>query len=135
MPAQITGLSISDTLIYINPGDEDNVLAVLSWDPIDNSRYVLSIRNVGEDAEMIGFLEFEEQNNPFLTLSDQHKVELKGGHFPHYGRYEIYVSAISPEYELFYNQFTGLANAPSNISGGLGIFTAFNGAAVKVHVQ
>jgi hypothetical protein len=135
MPAKITGLTITDTLIYVNPGDEEDVLAVLSWNPMENVRYVLSIRNMSENAEIIEFIEYDAQNNPFLSVSNEHQVELKGAHFRYHGRYEIYVSAISPAYELFYNQFTGLANAPSNITGGLGIFAAFNGASVKVHVQ
>lgn len=135
MPQKITGLNITDTLINVLPGTEETVLAVLSWEPQSNVQYALSIRNLDPNAEPIEFLNQDTQNNPFYAISDGHSIELKGGHFRHYGRYQIYVTVVSPEYQMFYNQFTGMTNAPSNIVGGLGIFTAFNGDAVTVEVQ
>jgi hypothetical protein len=135
MPQKITGLNITDTLIHVTPGSEETVLSVLSWNPQENVQYALSIRNLDPNAEPIEFLNQDIQNNPFYEISQGHSIELKGGHFRHYGVYQIYVTVVSPEYQMFYNQFSGMSNAPTNIAGGLGIFTAFNGDAVTIEVQ
>lgn len=135
MPQKITGLTITDTLITVYPGSEETVLSVLSWEPQAGAQYALSIRNLDSDADLIEFINQDVQSNPFYQVNTANSIELKGAHFLHYGTYQIYVTVVSPEYQMFYSQFTGMSNAPSNIIGGLGIFTAFNGDAVTVQVQ
>ncbi len=135
MPPPVTGLGISDSIINIIPGDEELVVATLSWNHIENAEYALFVRNLDENADFVELYIPDPDVNPFYQISSTNTIELRSTHFKHYGAYELYVTVVNAEYKAFYNRLTGISNAHSNISGGLGVFTAFNGSSVSVVVQ
>lgn len=137
MPPMITGLSIDQDVLQFTASQEDDVLATLSWDPLTQGPYCIFIRNIDDAAIETGNNYTDAGNNPFISLVHTHQVALKAAHFSHLGTYDLYVTAANPEYANLYagNPGGNFVSAPSNISNGYGVFTAFNGASVTVHVQ
>ncbi len=137
MPSPVTGLTISNTNIQIIPGDDNQTVATISWDPIqDGASYAIFVRQIPADADYVELFAPDQVNNPFMDIVHTNIVELKSAHFRYYGSYQLYVTAVSQQYEVFYDQpSTGMANAPGNIENGWGIFTAFYGSSVNVTVQ
>lgn len=136
-PSQLTGLEISNSEIYIEPGIIEEVVTTLSWDPIPNAiGYCLFIRNLNESATPISYYTFSSQS-PFSRINHSTTVDLKSNDFEYFGSYQIYVTAIGPEFQLMYSGSNNdnLMTAPSNIEDGWGVFTAFNGQSVTVTVQ
>jgi hypothetical protein len=137
MPPAVSGLAISTDQISLQLGSEQTVLAELVWDAVYAGPYCLFIRNVAANALSTGHGGAAQAGNPFYQVVYHNHIELKGAHFSHYGTYEIYVTAVNKEYvDLFGSGTSGsMVAAPSNVSNGYGVFTAFNGQAVTVHVN
>lgn len=137
MPSPVTGLTISSSNIQIIPGDDDQTVAVLSWDAMaPGTSYAIFVRQIPADVDYVELFAPDQNDNPFMDIVHTNIVELKSAHFRYYGTYQLYVTAVSDEYEVFYDQpSAGMANAPGNIENGWGIFTAFYGSAVNVTVQ
>ncbi len=138
IPAPITGLELSQNVISLQGAQADETLVVLSWDELGPGiKYGLFIRNLPTGATPGGPISSGVQGNPFYQLSDGNQIELKAEHFSYTGLYELYVTAVNQEYiDLFGGgQPSSMRNAPSNVVNGLGVFTAFNGSSITLHVQ
>lgn len=137
MPPPITGLTIDHDVLHLTASHEEDILAELSWNPVGNGPYCIFIRNRSESAIETGYGSTHAEENPFISLVHTHQVALRSAHFAHLGTYDLYVTVANPEYADLYvgNPTGGFVSAPSNISDGYGVFTAFNGMAVTVHVQ
>ncbi len=136
-PSQLTGLEINNSAIYIEPGSANTVVATLSWDPVPNAiGYCLFIRNLYPSATPVSNYSASSQS-PFSIINHSTTVDLKSNDFQYFGSYQIYVTAIRPEFQLMYSGSNNdnLMTAPSNIEDGWGVFTAFNGQSVTVTVQ
>lgn len=136
MPPVMQGLSASEDYIQLNQSSSDEVLSHLTWGDVHDGPYCIFIRNIG-DLLPTGHEASTPAENPFLQLVHTNSAQLKAAHFNHYGTYEIYVTAVNAEYVDLFNAGARLTMtaAPSNISNGLGVFTAFNGQAVTITVE
>jgi len=137
MPMLVTGLTISNSNIQIIPGDESQTVATLTWDAMPaGTSFAIFVRHIPSEPDHVEFYAPDQDDNPFLDIVHTNMVELKSAHFRYYGSYQLYVTAVSQEYEVFYDQpSAGMANAAGNIENGWGIFTAFYGSTVNVSVQ
>ncbi len=136
MPPMMQGLVSSESSIQLSQSNNEAVLALLTWDEVHDGPYCVFIRNMN-DLQPTGHEASATAENPFLQVVHSNSAQLKAGHFSHYGTYEIYVSAVNAEYVDLFNADARLTMtaAPSNISNGLGVFTAFNGQAVTITVE
>lgn len=136
MPPMMHGLVSSESYIQLSQSSNEAVLAHLTWDEVHDGPYCIFIRNVS-DLTPTGHEASSTAENPFLQVVHTNSAQLKAAHFSHYGTYEIYVSAVNAEYVDLFNAGARLTMtaAPSNISNGLGVFTAFNGQAVTITVE
>lgn len=140
MPKKVENINVSNYLIDILPGDTSQVVAVVSWDEIEEtSGYCVFIRTIDDDAKPIStYPSLSDNRNPFLIVNENNSVELKSAHFSHFGEYEIYVTAVNKEYLSIYTNNSDASlgsHAPSNIQNGWGVFTAFNGESLTITVQ
>ena len=134
-PEKITGLEISDTLLYPLPGVAGDTLAYLSWNPVGGAAtYCIFIRNIsahyGPLSQVSGYTSVFHR--PVFT----HSAVLSSADFSFAGKFDIYVTAVQNDYAAMYNTGTGAMDGTwTNIENGSGIFTGFNGDAVSVTVQ
>ncbi len=138
-PSKISNLQISDSIIEINPGNTNNIVATLNFNGVaDAYGYCLFIRNTNGYAMPVGNNGgYESSESPFAHVNSNTVIALKSADFKYTGTYDIYVTAVGSEYAMMYSGFgtNNLISAPSNIQNGWGVFTAFNGEAVTVTVQ
>lgn len=136
MPPMMQGLNASEDYIQLSQSGSNAVLSHLTWDDVHDGPYCIFIRNM-DDLQPTGHEAASSVENPFLQVVHTNSAQLKAAHFSHYGTYEIYVTAVNSEYVDLFNAGARLTMtaAPSNISNGLGVFTAFNGQAVIITVE
>jgi hypothetical protein len=137
---QPQNVTLSSQKITLSPGNNENIVAELSWDEVQGaSGYCIFLRNLGENDYPVGTYvpNSNAAGNPFRIVNQDTDIELKSGDFSHYGDYELYVTAINEEYADMYSNdgSFSLTSAPSNIENGWGVFTAFNGVGINVVVE
>lgn len=141
VPPRIDSVIISSNTINIDITDPGQVMANISWTPVPGYKYCIFLRSPNSGAQPVSFNASTHidlsQENPFTRLIEGESVDLKAGYFSHYGEWELYVTAVSPEYETYYqvSNSSHFSTAESNITDGWGIFTAFNGYPVTILVQ
>ncbi len=136
-PDSLSNLSISSSEIALTPERPDSVLARLSWDPVPGATgYCIFVRAMGYDCFPVGGLGSNSQT-ALYRIHSENQVSLKSSDFTHYGSYSLYVTAINADYAQYYQ---GSVHAPLIAAGDApyafwGLFTAFNGEAIQVHVK
>lgn len=137
MPAEITGLQISEAEIDLEGSSDNEVLTELSWDPHPGGLYCVFLRNIEGGVPLGGPGLGAPTETQFGRVLTGHSMELTASHFPSVGSFALYVTVVNEDYARLYGTSSGMnltANS-GNISGGVGVFTAFNGASVIVDVQ
>ena len=138
-PPKISNLQISDSIIEINPGSANSIVATLNFNGVPEAfGYCLFIRNRNGYAMPVGINGgYESSESPFSHVNSNTTIALRSSDFKYTGTYDIYVTAVGGEYAMMYSGIgtNNLIGAPSNIQNGWGVFTAFNGEAVTVTVQ
>ncbi len=117
----------------------------LSWDNPTNDNYMVIVESIDPNAEAIN-----PNNNPnggekggprrFRNRPDIMSVfELQGRQFQYYGKTNIILFHINPEYVTLYNapanNSQNLQPPPSNILNGLGIFTGVAADTLQILVK
>ena len=119
--------------------NDTTVAVTVTWDDDGRSWYYVSM----ETMEYVGAI---DPANPVYHPKRFVSQPITGGRFKigkinitHYGRHKITVYRVTPEYAEFYltrNQNTRDLNEPSsNVSNGLGIFTAFSPSIIYLQVE
>jgi len=136
MPSGITGLQISEPEIEFS-GHTDEVLTELSWDPQPGGKYCVFLREIEVNITLEGPEFVNPSDAPFGRVLTNNSLELKASHFPSTGRFALYVTAVNDDYVQLYESPEGmnLTGASGNISGGVGVFTAFNGTSVLLEIN
>ena len=115
----------------------------LTWDDFNNDYYLLYIQymedeydtvntlfEIDDAYEMANFSSEPIQNNNYILRSRQ---------FQFFGEYQIVLCRITEEYAQLYETLSqssleGLAEPPTNIINGKGIFTGFNSDTLTINV-
>lgn len=148
VPAPPKNLQISDSVFAYefttpsmgngNPGQMDTTNIEIAWDNIDNSYFYVLIENIDSVQESFfdgtsfpggnggpgGFM--KRITEP--TQTDNYKIRPMA--LEYYGNYRVKVFRVNQEYADLYQSLDqdsrNLTEPASNITNGLGIFTAFN---------
>jgi hypothetical protein len=137
IPPIIKDLSMDVTDITLDLDNPDEVLATLSWQPVDGYNYCIFIRNNGHDIFPVPDPESTHAHSAFYSLITENRIELKSSDFTYHGQYNVYVTAVDMAYANFYNNPANIAQL-TELNSGLptwGVFTAFNGSSIHVHVN
>lgn len=137
MPAEITGLQITESEIHLQGNAGDEVLTELSWNPHPGGKYCVFIREIQSNIPLGGPTNDNAAESPFGRVLQSNSLELKASHFQSSGSFALYVTAVSEDYVRLYGAGAGmnLTGASGNISGGVGVFTAFNGETVILDIH
>jgi hypothetical protein len=137
VPPKIQDLSMDVTDIKLDLNNPDKVLATLTWAPIVGYNYCIFIRNNGHDIFPVPDPESTHSHSAFYSLITENRIELRSRDFTHHGQYDVYVTAVDNAYANFYNNPSNIARL-TELNSGLptwGVFTAFNGSSIHVHVN
>jgi hypothetical protein len=137
-PPPISNLQITTDMIDLFNAPEDEVIATLSWAPAPGAgAYALFVKEENTDSIYENPDWETSSGSPLFSIHSQHSLDLLPSHFTHLGTYHLYVTAVNDEYIAMYGDDTDtdLRDGPSNINGGWGVFTAFNGMSVEVTVE
>jgi len=136
-PSAISSLELSNETVNISDVETDLPLTNLSWDDsVEGRTYSIFSKGVWSDTSNT-FQISPADDSPLFTLHQHTSVDLFSDHFTHVGSYQLYVSAVNDEYIQMHaqNSSPNLREAPSNIEGAWGVFTAFNGQFVDITVN
>ncbi len=130
--------SSSDTLVilvdYFSSGDDVVTLIELTWDEVESALWYVTVENIEADPEPVtggrgGF----SSGKGMLLISPprpMNEYSIRGQMLTHYGVHRVRVYRINQEYADLYGsrqQDTRDLNEPlTNISNGLGVFSAFS---------
>jgi len=147
VPAPPENLQISDSVLAYeftipsmgngNPGQMDTTNIEITWNNTDNSYFYVLIENIDSVQEsMFENVDFPGGGNmgSFAsrvtepTQTNNYKIQPRG--LEYYGNYRVKVFRVNQEYADLYESLDqdsrNLTEPASNITNGLGIFTAFN---------
>lgn len=115
----------------------------LSWDDENNDFYLIYIQYLEEEYDPINsIIEIEDPaelaNFSSSPLQDS-LYTIRSMQFMFFGEYRIVLSRITEEYAQLYETLSqssleGLAEPPTNVMNGKGIFTAFNSDTLYINV-
>ncbi|MEM1120295.1 MAG: DUF4249 family protein [Bacteroidota bacterium] len=112
----------------------------VNWEDNSSNYYFVVVSNTEENPEPVNAL-FGENERPTFTNEPEITTTFfinSFQFFSHYGRYEVEVFRVNPEYVTLYeNVSTGqgaLNEVTTNISGGFGIFTGVSSAKLEIVV-
>lgn len=137
-PPAISNLSISTNYINLGAVPYGQIVASLNWDPAPGAQsYGVFIKKHHSDT-LYELPNLESATDgPLYSIHSDTGIDLFADHFSHAGNYHLYVTAVNEEYVKMYDEdlSSGLRGGPTNIQGGWGIFTAFNGEEVEITVE
>lgn len=137
VPPKIQNLKMDVTDITLDINNPEEVLATLTWQPVIGYDYCIFIRNNGYAIFPVPDPESTQSTSAFYSLITENRLELKNSDFTHHGQYDVYVTAVNKDYANFYNNPANIAQL-NELNSGLpawGVFTAFNGSSIHVHVN
>lgn len=137
VPPRVQDLTMDVTDITLDLNNPEKVLTTLTWEPIAGYDYCIFIRNNGYDIFPVPDPESTHAHSAFYSLITENRVELTSSDFTHHGQYDVYVTAVDRAYANFYNNPANIAQL-TDLNSGLptwGVFTAFNGSSIHVHVN
>lgn len=125
----------------------DDEVVDITWQNGNNDYYFVVIRNIEEDPEFVNafFQDLEDDNDRprrvFRTepdITDTYSINSRR-ELQTYGTYEIIVYRLNTEYAALYNTVgsstLSIAEPPTNIANGLGIFTGVTPHTVYLEVN
>lgn len=147
IPQKPTGFTMSSSSITISPFTPGSGQPPthpdpiqLSWNNPDNRYFLIVVESTSANPITIyDTTQFRPQrrfiNNPVQT----NYFELNMQSFSYYGSHKVILFNVSPEYAALYdntgNSSLNLTSLPSNIDGGLGIFTGINADTLNLYVN
>jgi len=120
---------------------DDTTALLVSWEREDGASYYVTLENLETDPEPINVTSSDRPafNVRFISMpvtSGQYRVTRQS--VSYFGRYMVRVYRVNQEYADLYlsrSQDSRDLNEPlTNISGGLGVFTAFNCDSVFINI-
>ncbi len=116
----------------------------LNWEGEEGAYYFVNVKNIEDDPEVINIL-FEEGMGPqrpdFLTepsINNFYTID-SFRDLTHFGKYEVTVYQVNPEYVALYEDNTSgtgsLNEIRTNVQNGFGIFTGVNSETVFFEVK
>lgn len=155
---QKRAVSISKTTIYLEKiedtggfpgggiGGEQEAIEV-EWDNAEGDYYYVLIENIEDNPEFVNdrLAQFQANGNALRfsritepEISDFHALNSRRD-LSQFGTYRIIVYRVNPEYAALYESSgtssVSIAQPPSNIENGLGIFTGVNSDTVYLEVK
>lgn len=128
-----------------SPFGEEEAIEI-TWDNSDGDYYYVVIENIEENPEFVNDLLAQFGGNGFSIrffritepeISDFHALNTRRD-LTQYGTYRIIVYRVNPEYAALYESAgtssVTIAEPPSNIENGLGIFTGVSSDTVYLEV-
>lgn len=124
-------------------GPPDMTEIELSWSEENNEFYLIYIQYLEEDYDPINSIVEVEDTTAFTNYSSapfQDSIyTIRSQQFMYFGEYRIVLSSITEEYAQLYETLSqssleGLAEPPTNVVNGKGIFTAFNSDTLFINV-
>lgn len=132
VPSPPANLTLSDDVLYYTMGDPSTWLSAgeieLSWDNPEEDFYYITVTNIETDP--VALNEMAEDMPKFASSSpstgDQFKIGMRN--VTYFGTHQVIIYHVNHEFaELFDNpdmSSVGLTEPPTNVTNGLGIFTA-----------
>ena len=120
----------------------------LSWDNPEGDYYFVLIQNLEEEPEYINLLLQqlleEDEDNPRFTritepsITDFHSIDPRR-ELQQFGTHRVIVFRVNPEYAALYessgSSSVSLAQPPTNVNNGLGIFSGLSGDTLLFEVE
>lgn len=112
----------------------------LTWSNPENDYYLVVVENIESEPEAINDFGDEEppsttfRNEPYQTSS----TEINSMQFEYYGTHRLVLFHITPEYASLYKDSgttsQNITTPPTNVTNGLGIYTALNSDTLFIEV-
>jgi len=116
-------------------GDDDGETLTVSWEVEDDAHYLVTVESIEAGADSVESIFSRRAGSYGSQVMRDGEAVIQSRSIACYGRHEVRVYRANEEYaELSafrVQNLNDLAEPPSNIDGGLGLFTAFNSAAVE----
>lgn len=115
----------------------------LSWNGENNAFYLIYIQYLEEEYDPVNSNIVIEDTAAFANFSSapfqDSLYTIRSMQFMYFGEYRIVLSSITEEYAQLYETLSqssleGLAEPPTNVTNGKGIFTAFNSDTLTINV-
>lgn len=151
IPDKPVGMAISKTtisamspphMVSLVKAADDREPAVVSWTNADNSYYMVVVENVESNPTSIYDWDEEEEDRPKFMFKKEPtqaaEAQLSQQDFSYYGRHNVILVKMQPEYALLYqtqsNTSESVSEIHANVSNGYGIFTGLNSDTLQVNV-
>ncbi len=119
----------------------DREPAVVSWSNTDNSYYMVVVENTESNPTSIyDWDDDEDRPKPMFRMepTQASSSQLSQQSFSYYGRHNVILIKMQPEYALLYqtqgNTSQSVSEIHANVSNGYGIFTGLNSDTLQVSV-
>ncbi|MEM6318356.1 MAG: DUF4249 family protein [Bacteroidota bacterium] len=113
----------------------------VNWEDDKANYYFVSVNNVEDNPELVNEL-FGEVERPEISNEPEITTSFfinSFQFFTHFGRYEVTVFRVNPEYVTLYESTStgqgALNEVTTNVSGGFGIFTGVSSATIEMLVS
>lgn len=143
MPGKPANFALSDSVFHvpgsINPLYADVVRGTITWTNPDSLYHLLVFKNLDNDPYYISYI--RSQNKPSFQINTDQAANynLLQSSFNYYGHYKVILIRVNKEYidilttNISRNSQT-LVNEPTNVTNGLGIFTAMQTDTLNLRV-
>ena len=125
-------------------GGPPNMTSIeLSWDDENNDYYLIYIQYMEDEYDTVNTVIEIEEASELANFSSEpiqnNMYTIRGTQFMFFGEYQIILCRITEEYAQLYEALSqssleGLAEPPTNIINGKGIFAAYNSDTLTVNV-
>ena len=123
---------------FARQGEDAGETLTVSWEAEEDARYFVTIENVEADPDSVESLFARPPGSFASPLMRGNSLAIQSLFIGFYGTHEVRVFRVTEEYaalEAFrFQNLDELAEPPTNIENGLGIFTAFSSAVVEFEV-
>jgi hypothetical protein len=143
MPGKPQNFTLSDSVFHvpstINPLYADVVRATLRWSNPDSLYHLLVFKNLDNDPYYISYI--RSNNEPSFQINAERAsyYNLVQSSFNYYGHYKVILMRVNQEYiniltTNISRDSQALLNEPTNVTNGLGIFTAMQTDTLNLRV-
>lgn len=143
MPGKPQNFTLSDSVFHvpstINPLYADVARATLRWSNPDSLYHLLVFKNLDNDPYYISYI--RSNNEPSFQINAERAsyYNLVQSSFNYYGHYKVILMRVNQEYiniltTNISRDSQALLNEPTNVTNGLGIFTAMQTDTLSLRV-
>ncbi|MDN3582520.1 DUF4249 family protein [Mucilaginibacter flavus] len=143
MPGKPQNFKLSDSVFHvlstINPLYADVVRGTITWDNPDSLYHLLVFKNLDNDPFYISYI--RSNNKPSFQINTEQAAyhNLVQSSFNYYGHYQVILMRVNKEYiniltTNISRNSQALVNEPTNVTNGLGIFTAMQTDTLSLRV-